>query len=129
MAAPQAQVQDQQAQQAPLSGGALVTTFHAHKNLSLALTPDQAHVLWAQVRKQLIETGLQESVTEIEEVGAGERGSLDTLIRGDFLDALALTLTDRNFRWPANCDSEAYVNGCMKLIKAAITERGYVIER
>lgn len=113
----------QESTQPALSGGALVVTYHLEKYLGLIASPERAEALWQELRAWLRKNRLRSSVQEIEGIAAGANGSLDTLIRGDLLDAIAMVLTDGKFRWPLNAASEAQLEAFGVALEASIEKR------
>lgn len=113
----------QESTQQDLSGGALVVTFHLKKYLGLIATPDRAEALWQELRAWLLKSRLRASVHEIEGISAQATGSLDTLIRGDLLDALAMVLTDGQFRWPLNATRPAQLAAFDAALDAGVAKR------
>lgn len=106
----------------PFKGGIGCTEYHARRYLELQLTEPQAAALWLEIQADLKARGLGCTVREMKQI---DTGSLDTLPRGDVLDALARLLTKGEFGWPANCDGEEHTRKFATAARDGIRERGY----
>ncbi len=106
----------------PYAGGVGVIEYHMRRHCWRQLTETQAAALWQDCKAQLTKMGLRSSVKECEEA---TRGSLDTLIRGDVLDALALLFTGK--RWPLNMTDDAETTQFNEAMRAALATRGYAV--
>lgn len=101
-------------------GGIGVVEFHMRTRLYRKLTLEQASSLWEECKAMLQKHDLQETVDECEE---SQGGGLDTLPRGDVLDALARVLAGRD--WPMNMTGQAESDAFIEKLRTAIIERGY----
>lgn len=106
----------------PFQAGVGCVEYHARRYLELRLTEPQAAALWLEVEAELRRKGLGDTAQEMIE---SSTGSLDTLPRGDVLDALARTLTKGAFDWPINADRDSYAAQFVDAMRATIQERGY----
>lgn len=78
-----------------------------------------AQALWAQVSEHLLAHDFPETV---EAALQSSRGGLDTLERGDVLDAWGLVTVGR--RWPLNGDSEEDAGEFLEALGTHLRERG-----
>ncbi len=108
-------------QSATLSGGPAVVEHLLRTKLYRQLTEAQAVSLWDECKRALQASDLQETVDECEESCSGR---LDTLPRGDVLDALARILTSTT--WPLNMTSQAESAVFIEKLGQAFLARGYV---
>lgn len=106
----------------PFQAGVGCVEYHARRYLELRLTEPQAAALWLEVEADLRGKGLGSTAQEMIE---STTGSLDTLPRGDVLDALARTLTKGEFDWPINADRDDHTDRFADAMRTAINERGY----
>jgi uncharacterized circularly permuted ATP-grasp superfamily protein len=106
-----------------LKGGALVVKRLLETRLYRRLTSEQAHVLWSQCATRLRAKGLDETIAEAQ---SSEKGSLDTLPRGDVLDVLAEELT--GLSWPLNMTPRAVSDAFWRQLDAELDRRQYAAE-
>lgn len=105
-----------------LAAGPGVAEYHLRRYLWVQLTDEQAAALWLELQAQLQKVGLQETV---DEVATATNGKLDTLPRGDVLEAIAQVLTDGAHTWPCNGDSRATSDAFLEKLRAGVASRGY----
>lgn len=105
----------------PYRGGVAVVEYHLRARCKRHLTQEQAQALWVEIKDRLTTVGLAETVEEAEE---STTGRLDTLPRGDVLDAVATVLCGH--AWPCNMDSEAVFDAFVRSMTSAMNARGYL---
>ncbi len=106
---------------ASLSGGRAVVEQLMRTKLFRQLTEAQAASLWVECKQALQDSDLQETVDECEE---SRTGGLDTLPRGDVLDALARILTGTT--WPLNMTPDAEMAVFIEKLGQSFKARDYV---
>ncbi len=104
------------------AGGAGVMMRLLHERCGYDLTTDQANTLWAEVSAVLQSRELGETVQEAEET---QTGRLDTLPRGDVLDALSHLMTSEP--WPCGFTHEDDVKAWARKMGEALRGRGYAL--
>ncbi len=102
------------------AGGVAVAEYTLRRYCGVQLTEAQAQALWAELKQHLLARRFRDTVQEAEE---STTGGLDTLPRGDVLDALARVLT--GLEWPLNMSSAEESRQFSDKFVAAIRERGY----
>lgn len=105
-----------------LAAGPGVAEYHMRRYLWVQLTDEQAAALWEEMAEHLKKVGLRSTVREVATVTDGK---LDTLPRGDVVDAIARVLTGGAHYWPANGDSRATSEAFLEKIRAGVAARGY----
>jgi hypothetical protein len=105
-----------------IGGGFQVIDRIMRTMLGRALTEDQAKNLWIEVADHLLQKDLRETVDEAE---TSTNGRLDTLPRGDVLDAVAKVIAHRS--WPCNMDSNEVSDRFAKAMGAGLSERNYKV--
>lgn len=104
------------------AGATGVAEYHMRRYVGVQLTEPQAASLWSEVEADLVRIGLPETV---EEAQTSESGKLDTLPRGDVLDALARVLTKGAHNWPANCTPERETTAFVNALRNEVRARNY----
>jgi hypothetical protein len=107
----------------PYKGGVGVVEYMMRRNCWRELTEAEATALWQECKAQLVKMRLRSTVRACEQ---SDDGGLDTLERGDVLDALALLFT--NMRWPLNMDGEEGFNKFAEVMGPELRKRGYKVE-
>lgn len=95
-----------------------VIQHHMQEHLGLILTDKQADELWVECRKDLI----QKFPDTVKVVERSDR-SIDTLERGDLLDAIGRYLTGMNH--PTNGESDYTKKEYAERIVSKVIELGY----
>lgn len=104
----------------PPRGGVGVVLRLMRTHLKRELTLEQAQTLWRECRAKLLTSGLRSTVRECE---SSEDGGLDTLPRGDVMDALAYALVSAP--WPLYGDSTEEAEAVFQRIANELDKRRY----
>lgn len=105
----------------PETGGVPVIRHHLQKYCGRQLSDEQAQALWEAVRAWLLGAGLESTIQEV----LASEASLDTLPRGDMLEALAQTLVGQ--AWPCYGDGRAASERFGIRMQDAMAARGYAL--
>lgn len=73
--------------------GILAMQTLAYRQLSVMLDDDRALTLWEEVKTELIQRGMENTMREVE---SSTTDNLDTLLRGGVLLVFAVIMTQRN---------------------------------
>jgi hypothetical protein len=92
----------------------------ALRQLSVILDDEQALSLWEEVKAELMQRGMENTVKEVE---SSTTGNLDTYPRNDVLLVFAVIMTDHE-DWPCNGDRKSHGDFVNQLV-ATLKERGY----
>ena len=92
----------------------------ALRQLSVILDDAQALNLWDEVKTELLQRGMENTVKEVE---SSSTGNLDTYPRSEVLLVFAVIMTDHQ-DWPCNGDPKGHADFVDQLV-ATIKKRGY----
>lgn len=100
--------------------GILAMQAHALRQLSVKLDNEQALSLWEEVKAELMQRGMENTVKEVE---SSTTGNLDTYPRSEVLLVFAVIMTNHK-EWPYNGDPKGDADFVNQLV-ATLKQRGY----
>lgn len=93
--------------------GILAMQILAYKRLSVMLDDDRALSLWEEVKTELIQRGMENSVTEVE---SSTIGNLDAHLSGGVLLVFAVIMTQRNGDPKGDADLRSQLAAAMNVV-------------
>lgn len=103
-------------------GSTGVAEYTLRRYLGLQLSAEQAQALAVELEAHLTAVELRSTVKEMRK---STTGKLDTLERGDVLDAVAKILTEGKFSWPYNSTPDAEFMAFTSALSAGAQSRQY----